>query len=130
MNPAFERPFRPVEINDSIARSFPLLSMADQLMSEEVIEHTGKNSLTLARGSNMTVVLLVLRDQAVLHEHKAPGPITVTSLKGHIEFSTEGQSVPFSLRAGEAAVCAPHLPHSVKALEDSVFLLMIGGRME
>ena len=130
MNLAFERPYRPAEITESIARSFPLLSMADQLMAEEVIEHTGKNSLSLARGSNMTVLLLVLKDQAVLHEHKAPGPIIVTALKGHIEFTAEGQSEPLKLRAGEAAVCAPHLPHSVKALEDSVFLLVIGGRME
>jgi len=130
MNPAYERPYRPSEITESIARSFPLLSMADQLLSEEVIENTGRNSLTLARGSDMTVVLLVLRDRAVLHEHKAPGPITVTALKGHIEFTAEGQSKAFSLHAGEAAVCAPHLPHSVKALEDSVFLLVIGGRME
>jgi quercetin dioxygenase-like cupin family protein len=34
------------------------------------------------------------------------------------------------LKTGDTAVCAAHLPHSVKALEDSAFLLVIGGRAE
>ena len=66
----------------------------------------------------------------MLHEHIAPGPIIVTALSGHLEFSTATESEPLKLRAGEAAVCAAHLPHSVKALEDSAFLLVIGGRAE
>lgn len=99
-------------------------------MSEEVIGRTGRNSLSLARSDEMTVVLLVLKDQAVLHEHKAPGPITVTTLSGHLEFSTESQEDPLYLKTGDSAVCAAHLPHRVKALEDSAFLLVIGGRTE
>ncbi len=128
MKQAYERPFRPTEITDSTVASFPLLNMANQLMKEDVLEKTGRNSLSLARGDDLTVVLIVLRDQAVLHEHVAPGPITVTALSGHLEFSTATESEPLMLRTGEAAVCAAHLPHSVKALEDSAFLLVIGGR--
>ncbi len=130
MKQAYERPFRPTEITDSTAVSFPLASMADQLMTEEAFENAGRNSLSLARGSDLTVVLLVLKDQAVLHEHIAPGPISVTVLSGHLEFSTAPESKPLRLRAGEAAVCAAHLPHSVKALADSAFLLVIGGRAD
>ena len=130
MKQAYERPFRPIEITASTVVSFPLLSMAHQLMTEDVVENTGRNSLSLAHGKDLTIVLLVLKDQAVLHEHIAPGPITVTALSGHLEFSTATESEPLKLRAGEAAVCAAHLPHSVKALEDSIFLLVIGGRTE
>ena len=130
MRQAYERPFRPTEITASTVTSFPLLSMANQLMTEDVLENTGRNSLSLVHGNDLTVVLLVLKDQAVLHEHIAPGPITVTALSGHLEFSTTTESEPLKLRAGEAAVCAAHLPHSVKALEDSAFLLVIGGRTE
>ena len=128
MNQAYGRPFRPAEITGSSVTSFSLLNMAQQLMKEDVIDHTGRNSLSLARGNDMTVVLLVLKDQAVLHEHKSPGPITVTVLTGHLEFSTESETL--SLRTGDTAVCAAHLPHSVKALEDSAFLLVIGGRVD
>ncbi len=130
MKQVYERPFRPTKITASTVASFSLLSMAHQLMTEDVVENTGRNSLSLAHGKDLTVVLLVLKDQAVLHEHTAPGPITVTALSGHLEFSTATESEPLKLRAGEAAVCAAHLPHSVKALEDSAFLLVIGGRAE
>ncbi len=130
MKQAYERPFWPTKITNSTAASFPLLSMANQLMGEDVVERTGRNALSLVRGSDLTVVLMVLKDQAVLHEHIAPGPITVTALSGHLEFSVATESKPLGLRTGEAAVCAAHLPHSVKALEDSAFLLVIGGRAE
>lgn len=130
MSQAYERPFRPTELTDSTVTSFSLLNMADQLMKEDVIEKTGRNALTLARGNDLTVVLMVLKDQSVLHEHTAPGPITVTALSGHLEFSTATQSEPLMLRTGDMAVCAAHLPHRVKALEDSAFLLVIGGRAE
>ena len=130
MSQAFERPFRPAEITDSTVTSFSLLSMASQLMTEDVTEKTGRNALTLARGHDLTVVLMVLKDQAVLHEHTAPGPITVTALSGHLEFSTATEPEPLTLKTGDAAVCAAHLPHSVKALEASAFLLVIGGRAE
>jgi quercetin dioxygenase-like cupin family protein len=130
MSQSYERPFRPTEITDSTVTSFSLLSMADQLMTEDALEKTGRNALTLARGNDITVVLMVLKEQSVLHEHTAPGPITVTALSGHLEFSTAPESEPLMLRTGDTAVCAAHLPHSVKALEDSTFLLVIGGRTE
>ena len=130
MKQAYERPFRPTEITDSTVAFFPLLSMVNKLMTEDVLENTGRNSLSLVHGNDLTVVLIVLKDQAVLHEHIAPSPITVTALSGHLEFSATTESNPVRLRTGEAAVCAAHLPHSVKALEDSAFLLVIGGRAE
>ena len=126
MGQAYERPFRPIEINDSTVTSFSLLSMAEQLMAEDGIDQVGRSSLSLVRGNDLTVVLIVLKAQAVLHEHTAPGPITVTALSGHLQFSTATESK--LLRTGDAAVCVAHLPHSVKALEDSAFLLVIGGR--
>ncbi len=130
MTQAFERPFRPTQLSDSTVSSFSLLRMAEQLMTEDVTEKTGRNALTLAHGHALTVVLLVLKNQAELHEHTAPGPITVTTLSGHLEFSTTAQSTPFMLKTGDATVCAAHLPHRVKALEDSAILLVIGGRDE
>lgn len=84
----------------------------------------------LVRGHDLTVVLMVLKDQAVLHAHTAPGPITVTVLSGHLEFSTTADSEPLRLKAGDAAVCAAHLPHHVTALEASIFLLIISVRAE
>lgn len=128
MTQAYDRPFRPTELTASTVASFALPDMAHQLMMEETFLHTGRTALTLARGDNLTVVLIVLKAQAELHEHTAPGPITVTALSGYLEFQAEGQSDPLALQAGDTAVCGAHLPHRVKALDDSAFLLVIGGR--
>ncbi len=130
MRHAYERPFRPAEITGDSAVFFPLLRMAEQLMAEDAFDTAGRNTLTLARGHNATVVLITLKEQAVLKEHTAPGPITVTALSGRLEFSTASQPGPFELQAGDAAICAPGLPHRVKALENSAFLVVIGGRAD
>lgn len=128
MSQAYERPFRPTELTASTVRSFTLPEMAHQLMTEDAFQTEGRNALTLARGNDLTVVLMVLKAQSELHEHQAPGPITVTTLSGRLTFSSATQSEPLELRTGDAAVCAAHLAHRVKALEDSAFLLVIGGR--
>jgi quercetin dioxygenase-like cupin family protein len=128
MSQAYERPFQPTALTASTATSFSLPDMAHQLMAEDAFQHAGRNALTLARGNELTVVLMVLKAQSALHEHQAPGPITVTTLSGHLEFSTAIQSEPLVLQTGDAAVCGAHLAHRVKALEDSAFLLVIGGR--
>ena len=128
MSQAFERPFRPIELTSSTVTSFSLSAMASQLMTEDAFQQAGRDALTLARGSDLTVVLVVVKAQSELHEHTAPGPITVTALSGRLAFSTATQSEPLMLQPGDAAVCAAHLAHRVQALEDSAFLLVIGGR--
>lgn len=128
MNRAYERPFRPLELTATTVTSFSLLDMATQLMAEDAFQHAGRNALTLARENHLTVVLMVLKAQSALHEHQAPGPITVTTLSGRLAFSTARQSEPLLLHTGDAAICGAHLAHSVKALEDSAFLVVIGGQ--
>ncbi|MDH3603983.1 MAG: hypothetical protein OEU26_30625 [Candidatus Tectomicrobia bacterium] len=112
MSQAYERPFRPTELTASTVQSFALPEMANQLMTEDAFQTDGRNALTLARGNDLTVVLMVLKAQSELHEHHAPGPITVTTLSGRLAFSTATRSEPLELRTGE----------------DSAFLLVIGGR--
>lgn len=128
MSQAYERPFRPIELTASTATSFSLPDMASQLMTEDAFQSTGRNSLTLVRGDDLTVVLVALKAQSALQDHTAPGPITVTALSGRLAFSTATQSEPMILQPGEAAVCAAQLTHRVDALEDSAMLLVIGGR--
>src|SRR5215467_436707 len=72
MSEAFVRPFRPVELTASTLTSFPLQAMAQQLMTEDAFQTSGRNALTLIHHPNLTVVLTVLRAGAVLDEHHAP----------------------------------------------------------
>jgi hypothetical protein len=42
--------------------------MAQQLMAEDAFQLAGRNALTLARGSDLTVVLMVLKAQSELED--------------------------------------------------------------
>ena len=130
MSQTYQRPFRPTTLSPSSVVSFALPDMAHQLMMEDAFGRTGHNALTLVQGEDLTVVLVVLKAQALLHDHQAPGPITVTPLSGCLEFSTAAGTEPLTLQAGDATVCSARLTHRVKALEDSAFLLVIGGKSQ
>lgn len=125
MNTSFERPYKPVDLNTSLTQGFPLLSLAEKLMTEATSNTSGRSSLTLARGGELTVVLAVLTTGHTLDEHPAPAAAVVTCLDGNITFTTRAEKV--TLARGEAVVFTGDVLHSVHANEDSVFLIVIGG---
>ncbi len=126
MDKAFERPYRPLNLDDSWIESFPLKAMARQLMDEDAYGESGRNALTLVRGDKMTLVLTVIRAGTALHEHRAPGPATVIPLSGNIRMS--GGHEKMTLEPGSAVSFTPDVLHAVEAVEDSAFLIVIGGR--
>ena len=67
-------------------------------------------------------MLTVLQSDALVHEHKTTGRISVQALSGHIQMHAHDKV--FHLPAGHLALDRV-LPHDVKALEDSAFLLTI-----
>lgn len=125
MDTSFERPYKPVDLNTSLTQGFPLLSFAEKLMTEATSNASGRSSLTLARGDELTVVLTVLKTGHALGEHPAPAAAVVTCLDGNITFTTDAEEV--TLERGEAVVFTGDVLHSVYANEDSVFLIVIGG---
>jgi len=126
MNTAFERPYRPVDMNTSLTQSFPLSSMAEKLLREATFATSGRAALTLARGDDMTVVLTAMTAGTVLPEHRAPGPATVMTLSGSIVFSTRTEKI--TLEQDKVVVFTADVFHAVEASEDSAFLIIIGGK--
>jgi quercetin dioxygenase-like cupin family protein len=92
-------------------------------LREENAWQGGRNSKTLVKNQDFRLVLTVLQSNALLHEHKATGRISVQALSGHIEMHV--QDKVFDLPAGHLLALDRTLPHDVKALEDSAFLLTI-----
>lgn len=80
---------------------------------------------TVAKQSGLRLVIVALKAGGLMHEHHADAPITVHCLEGRIRFDVEGQS--HELTSGCVLIVAAGLPHSVHALEQSAFLLTIGG---
>lgn len=126
MDKAFERPYRPLKVGETWIESFPLKAMARQLMDEDAFAESGRNALTLVRGDEMTVVLTVIRAGTALHEHRAPGPATVILLSGNIRMLGGDEKMP--LEPGSAVSFTADVLHAVEAVEDSAFLIVIGGR--
>lgn len=126
MKSVYDRPYRPIDLNISQIEGFPLNSMGDQLMIEAESATAGRASLTLARGNEMTVVLVALKSGRSLEEHSAPSAATVVILNGNILFSTSTKDI--TLIQGESVTFSSDISHSVHANEDSVFLIIIGGK--
>ena len=129
MSEAFERPFRPVALSDTTLTSFSVHEMAQQLMTEEAFQTSGRNALTLIHDKNLTVVLTVLKAGAVLQEHHAPAPVTLLPLFGNIVLSADEGRKSTELDAGKAGAFAAHLEHRVEASQDSAFLIVMGGQV-
>jgi quercetin dioxygenase-like cupin family protein len=128
MSAAFERPFRPVELSDATLTSFPVQEMAQQLMSEEAFQTSGRNALTLIRDQNLTVVLTVLKAGAVLQEHHAPAPVTLLPLFGNFILLADEGRKSAELSPGTTGAFSADLEHRVEAIQDSAFLIVMGGQ--
>ena len=126
MNTSFERPYRPVDLNIPMTKAFPIMSMAEKLMKEATAATSGRASLTLAHGDEMTVVLVALKAGNTLEEHSAPAAATVITLSGNIIFTTSAEKI--TLEQGEAVSFTADILHAVHASEDSAFLIVIGGK--
>ncbi len=126
MNTSFERPYRPVDLDTSLTKSFPLMSMAEKLMEEAAFATSGRASLTLARGDELTIVLAVLKAGTTLEEHSAPAAAVVVTLSGNIIFTTSADKI--TLEQGDGVTFTEDILHSVYATEDSAFLIVIGGK--
>ena len=109
-----------------MTKGFPLVSMAEKLMEEATLATSGRSSLTLAHGAEMTLVLVALKAGTTLEEHQAPAAAAVITLSGNIIFTTSAEKI--TLEQGEAVTFTADLLHAVYASEDSAFLIVIGGK--
>ena len=82
-----------------------------------------RDSVTIFKSENMRIVLIGLRENAVIKTHSANGIISVQILEGKIHFTTEQKTV--SLEKGQMIALHEKIPHSVVAVQESFFLLTL-----
>lgn len=107
--------------------SFNLETEIERLRGESGWQ-AGRDSKTLVKHPDFRVVLTVLKSGARLHDHKAPGSISVHVLSGRVRMQIEGKVV--DLPAGALLALERAVAHDVEALEDSAFLLTIAWAKE
>lgn len=94
-----------------------------ELKQETTWADSDRNSITVFKSNTTTIVLIGLHKNAELKQHTAFGNISVQVLEGEINFVAEQQTR--SLVKGQMITLAANIPHSVRALEESFFLLTL-----
>lgn len=84
---------------------------------------SGQNAKTLVKYDDLRVVLIALKPQARLPEHRTEGRIAIQTVAGHIQVRAEGRT--FDLPMGRLLALDQGLLHDVEAHEESAFLLTI-----
>jgi quercetin dioxygenase-like cupin family protein len=82
-----------------------------------------RHATTLFKSDSLRLMLMGLHKGAELKTHTAPGIITVQVLEGQIAFRTAQQTS--ILTAGQLLLLPAGVPHSVRAQQDSFFLLTV-----
>lgn len=81
----------------------------------------GRSAATLVKHGDLRLVLVAMRANSHMHEHKTNARISIQTIAGHIRLRLGEKSV--DLPAGHLLVLDQALSHDVEALEDSAFLL-------
>jgi quercetin dioxygenase-like cupin family protein len=84
----------------------------------------GRRAETLIKADGLRVVLVTMRAGISLHEHTAPGPITIHALRGRFGVTFDGQER--EIGPGDLVSLAAGVRHAVTTVEAGAFLLTIG----
>ena len=103
---------------------FDLGEEIDQLHTEDAWLHgIGRSTRTLVKHDDLRIVLISMKANTQMHEHKATARLSVQTLTGHVQRRIVGRTV--DLPAGHLLALDECLPHDVEALEDSSLLLTL-----
>ncbi len=90
--------------------------------SYHAADHAAK---TIAKQPGVRVVLIALNPGGQMHEHRAESAITMQGIDGHVEFTMGQRAV--ALTPGRLLIIPPGVLHRVRGIDESAFLLTIGG---
>jgi quercetin dioxygenase-like cupin family protein len=90
---------------------------------ESWLRGTGRSSKTLAKYPDFRVVLISMKANTRMHEHKAAARISIHTVTGCIRLHLPEQTV--DVPAGQLLALDCAVPHDVEALKPSAFLLTI-----
>ena len=95
------------------------------LRSTDAYRSASHAATTIAKQPGIRVVLIALKPGGRMHEHHAGASITVQGFDGHVTFTVGDRNV--ALTPGVLITVAAGLSHSVVSVDESAFILTIGG---
>lgn len=124
MRTTLDRPIRPDPLEAGTAPAFDLQALAGELLEEPAARTSGRSAVSLVAHPGLRMVLTALKAGGVVDEHRARGPVAVTCVQGRIVLETEAGEE--ELPPGGTIAFPPDALHSVRAEEDSAFLIVLG----
>jgi len=94
-----------------------------QIKEEVAWQESDRNAITVYKTNGLRMVLVALHQDAELTRHIAKGIISIQLISGCILFNTDQQTV--ELQDGQMLALHERIPHSVRAVKESVFLLTL-----
>ena len=105
------------------AITFAIAAELSRLRQEPEWISGKRNSVTVVKTPNLSIVLTAIKKGAALCGHEVDGPVTLQVVSGAIQFGVAGE--PRELAAGAVIALDRAIPHDIKALQDSELLLTI-----
>lgn len=105
-----------------------LNSFIDLIKKEKAWKKGDRNAITVFKTNGMRIVLIALRKDAEITEHKTDGLMSLQVLEGEMIFKTETQTV--ELIKGEMLALHETISHAVLAKEETFFLLTLTTTLE
>jgi quercetin dioxygenase-like cupin family protein len=104
---------------------FELAEETDALRGEEGWRNTGHSAKTLAKHQGMTIVLIAMKRNTRMKEHRADGAVSIQVLAGHLQLHVGTRTRTVDVRTGDLLALEREVSHDVEALDDSAFLLSV-----
>lgn len=117
---------KPHPVNRELLQKLDFEALGQEMRSEEAYERTLKTARTLVRGSELTIVLVALKEGAILKEHHSSGPATAMVIEGEIEFVCPEEQRTFELTSSQSVVFSSAINHSVTAKKETLVLVVFG----
>ncbi len=113
---------------DRQVMTFDLPAILGSMKQEPSWRTARRNAMTLVKQPIFRVVLVALQDGAEVSDHETEGPITVQALEGRLAIHAGTDDVV--LEPGQLLVLRPGLRHTMRAEQDSAFLLTLAAETE
>jgi quercetin dioxygenase-like cupin family protein len=115
-------------VMDAAMVTIDLPSFIKQIKQESPWRNKDRNAITVFKTNGMRIVLIALHAGAEMKTHTADGIISLQVIDGRMKFNAGNRSV--ELAKGQMLALHKGIPHSVVAVEETIFLLTLTTTLE
>ena len=99
----------------------------DLIKNETTWANSDRNSITLFKSEEVTIVLIGLHKNTAIKQNKTNGVISIQVLEGSLQFITQQQKTVIG--TGQMIVIQANITHRVIARTESIYLLTVNNEL-